>query len=171
MWVTASSMNYTTMPNVAGGGLPLHLHQEPLDLRPQGSESPNQLDDPHAWHHHHHHHIQQQQQQHQHQHQHILHQHQQQQLFESTGPANRLTPSFQGQSQTGSTGSSTTLQHLGSSGGGGGIGGRRDSYSEGVGSIGHIHLANCHPSQLHLLQVSSESSLFVDRLDSISIEV
>lgn len=55
MWVTASMRYGNAVP-------PLQIHQEPLDLRPQGSESP--LDD-HGWVHHAS--LQQQQQQHQHQ--------------------------------------------------------------------------------------------------------
>nr|CAH0102632.1 unnamed protein product [Daphnia galeata] len=102
LWVTASMRYGNAVP-------PLQIHQEPLDLRPQGSESP--LDDPHAaWVHHAS--LQHQQQQHQHQIQ--QQQHQQQ----------------------------PPTQHLL---------GRRDSYSEG--SIAHLHLPGCHPSQHHHHQV------------------
>ncbi|EFX67793.1 traffic jam-like protein [Daphnia pulex] len=103
LWVTASMRYGNAVP-------PLQIHQEPLDLRPQGSESP--LDDPHAaWVHHA---SLQHQQQQQHQHQIQQQQHQQQ----------------------------PPTQHLL---------GRRDSYSEG--SIAHLHLPGCHPSQHHHHQV------------------
>ncbi|XP_032794064.2 transcription factor MafB-like isoform X1 [Daphnia magna] len=73
LWVTASMRYGNAVP-------PLQIHQEPLDLRPQGSESP--LDDPHAaWAHHAS--LQHQQQQHQ-------HQLQQQQHHQQQPPAQHL---------------------------------------------------------------------------------
>ena len=67
LWVTASMRYGNAVP-------PLQIHQEPLDLRPQGSESP--MDDAHAaWVHHNNlqqHQLQQQQQQQPPQPQHLL---------------------------------------------------------------------------------------------------